>query len=243
MKYAVYLYLGILFATSLYWWVRLYLDKQHLESFLDEQKQPREEKPREKQTIETFKMKKAGDPMAGIKQLIAFFKNLTKQMKQLSPRIAYIGIGMQNTRQGLMSSTESFERGLIGGFQWFNKNVKWTEKIGHCFPLYFLSVVYYFATLPFYLIAKLVEYVLWLVTGVDFQVEVYTKLFYECLARMQKDMGIKTPEYVTKCYACDGCLSQEEIDHAMKQLAPRNFSNAKTYFRRADCAFKQAVKF
>lgn len=265
LKNGVYLYLSILALSSCYLFFQLWLDKQHVDSYYAGIATTYREKRKSAAaaaaaTIETFDIMKGikagiekpikalGDKMkkpmtsvmGGITSMITFFKTLVKQLKSLKPRITYIGIGLQNARKGIISSNASIETGVIGGFEWFKRHVKWIERMD-CYPLYFLSCVYTFVTSPVYLFFKALEYLFLFTTGVDFAVDTYIANVGAFFGSIASDLGLSYPAYITNCYKCDGCLPQEEIDKHMKIIAPRNFKNAKTYFRRADCAFQHAV--
>ena len=263
---AVFAYLVALFATCLYASAQIWRDKTQVEAFLgadldagleedpvaalqrwvEEWKRERRETGRGRGRGREAPgaplqegMKKAKDPFAKITGLVKsignFFKSVVAQFKKLAPRIAFLSVAGKNARQALISSNRSVEAGIVGGFAWFKRHVKWLERV-QCYPLYLLNAVLVMIGSALYACLAAFLWVCSLATGVPLDADPY-------LAELQALAGALDPgiEYVTKCYACDGCLPQAEVDRYMKQLAPAHFANAKTYFRRADCALQKAV--
>ena len=186
------------------------------------------------------------NPFEGINKMIKGCQRMIKAIKSLSPRIAYLGMAMQQSKQGLISMNDGTKTAIVGGFDWFTRHVKWIMK-GECFFYYLIEAIFnVLVTAICCIFIDLPTMGMNMVTGSAFNIYPYISDAKNQIADVLHDMGIDTPSFLLKiwktCYTSDGCSSDKDIQYKLKYLAPAHYKNASIHFKRADCAFKEVVK-
>lgn len=175
-----------------------------------------------------------------VKNMMKMFQRVIKGIASLSPRVTYLGIAMTNFRQGVVSDNSSMENGVSGGFEWFKRHVKWIEKVD-CYWIYLINMILtMIGKFIFAIVAGIFNFI-GMMIGVDMSIDstlIFVQLWMnECFSVV----GLSYPKWITDCYACDGCLSANQIDHRMKYLTNAYHHNAKTHYLRANCAMNKAL--
>ena len=247
-RVAVFIYLALLFFSCAFMFGGILADKWHIDAHLvHEQQQVREfDDWVSNSSREGFNFGSIFKPISGtfkgVTSMIKMFGNVIKGIKSLGPRIVFLGVAMKNLKKGIVSENSSVENGIVGGFEWFKRHVKWIERT-ECYWMYVLDVVWTSCTsvvstfvFGFFDLCRVF-------TGTDMGVPWLLTEIGAGISDVCVSLGLDYPDWIKKCYACEGCLPENQTQHKMKYLTHAYHSNAKTYFQRADCAFEKAVTF
>lgn len=247
-RVAVFIYLALLFFSCAFMLRGILADKWHVDAHLvHEQQQVREfDDWVSNSSHEGFSFGSIFKPITGtfkgVTNMIKMFGRVIKNIKSLGPRIVFLGVAMKNLKKGIVSENSSVENGIVGGFEWFKRHVKWIERT-ECYWMYLLDVV---STTVTSLVSAFVFGFFDLCrafTGTDMGIPWLLTEIGAGISDVCVSLGLDYPDWIKKCYACEGCLPEKQAQHKMKYLTHAYHSNAKTYYQRADCAFEKAVTF